>query len=144
MTTLISSGLKAPQGVAVDPLGTSILPIPETMPSKCGSPRRSNWSRWCRSGLINPTGVAVDTYGNVYIADGGNQAIEQWNPATASLSALVKGLGSPYGVALDPQNNVYLSDSRNNVIDEWSALSTQLTTLAGGSAGVSDSPWSWC
>ena len=138
MTTLISSGLKAPQGVAVDPLGNVYIADTGNHAVEMWVPATQQLVPLVSSGLINPTGVAVDTYGNVYIADGGNQAIEQWNPATASLSALVKGLGSPYGVALDPQNNVYLSDSRNNVIDEWSALSTQLTTLAGGSAGVSD------
>ncbi|MBI2864336.1 MAG: SBBP repeat-containing protein [Chloroflexi bacterium] len=32
------------------------------------------------SGLQNATGVAVDSSGNVYIADYGNSAIKEWIP----------------------------------------------------------------
>src|SRR5208282_2247398 len=36
------------------------------------------------SGLSIPQGVALDTHGNVYIADTGNNAVRQWNPVNQS------------------------------------------------------------
>ena len=48
------------------------------------------------SGLANPSGVAVDGFGNVYIADTGNNAIKEWSAATQQVATLVSsGMSSP-------------------------------------------------
>ena len=69
------------------------------------------------SGLSSPSGVAVDGAGNVYIADTGNNAIEQWMVASNTLNTLVAtGLFSPSGVAVDGAGNVYICDRGNGAI----------------------------
>jgi len=90
--------------------------------------------------------VAVDSAGNVYVADTGNNAIRMVSPAgvvttLAGLGGLqnqgtADGTGSaarfdwPYGVAADSAGNVYVADSGNNTIRKVSPAGV-VTTLAG-------------
>lgn len=74
------------------------------------------------SGLNDPRDVAVDSQGNVYIADTGDDAIKQLAPgATAPVTIVGAGLNGPSGVAVDKLGNVYIADSGNNVVKEWNA-----------------------
>lgn len=81
--------------------------------------------------LRNPTGIAFDRAGNLFIADTGNHAIREvtldGNITTiAGLGyessggdngpALQAGLNSPSGVAVDSADNVYIADTGNNEI----------------------------
>ncbi len=79
---------------------------------------------------LNPTDLAVDGAGNVYIADFGNNAIEEWAVANNSLTTLLSaGLNAPEGVAVDSAGNLYMSDSGNTAIKEWTATNNTITTL---------------
>jgi sugar lactone lactonase YvrE len=80
-------------------------------------------------GLNLPQAVAVDTQGNVYIADTANNAVKRWNAATGQVTVLVTGLNAPAGVAVDGQGNVYIADTGNNAIREWIAGTQQVRTL---------------
>jgi hypothetical protein len=74
--------------------------------------------------------VAVDGEGNVYIADTGNNAIEEWNSSTRQVSTVVSsGLNGPRGVALDGQENIYIADTGDNAIKEWTAATQVVSTL---------------
>jgi sugar lactone lactonase YvrE len=82
------------------------------------------------SNLDEPYGVAVDSRGNVFIADSGYPAIMEWTPASDTLTNLVSsGLSNPRGVAVDGADNLYISDYANNAIYEWPAASHTLTNL---------------
>jgi len=130
MTALVSSGLNAPQGVAVDAQGNVYI-------ADTGNNAIERWNAATQqviplvsSGLSAPTGVAVDSSGNVYIADSGNDAIKEWRAGTQIVTTLVAGLADPYGVALDAQANVYFSNAANNTIEEWNAASAQAALLS--------------
>ena len=65
-------------------------------------------------------GVAVDSSGNVYVADPGNHRIQKFN-STGTFISSWGGSGSgngqlsgPLGVAIDASNNVYVADTGNN------------------------------
>src|SRR5580658_6591160 len=81
-------------------------------------------------GLNLPYAVALDSAGNLYIADTGDNAIQEWVAATQQMTTLVSaGLNAPHGVAVDARGNVYIADSYNNAVEQWSPATQQLTTL---------------
>ena len=98
-----------------------------------------------------PIGVAVDTGGNVYVGDSGNNAIRKITSAgvVTTLAGLVgtsgtnDGVGSaarfyyPEDVAVDGSNYVYVADGGNSCIRKVAPDGT-VTTLAG-LAGVKGS-----
>ncbi len=102
------------------------------------------------SALLNsPASLALDSAGNLYIADYYNHAIRKVTLSTNVIST-VAGNGSPgysgdgaaatsaelflpWGVAVDSSGNIFIGDSGNNVIREV-ASGGNITTVAGNHA----------
>jgi len=92
----------------------------------------------------NPWGIAVDTSGNLYIAELNNHAIRKIaNDAPRTVTTLAGGtfgsqdgtgpgprFNGPRGVAVDGAGTVYLADTGNNRIRQVTAAGV-VTTLAG-------------
>jgi sugar lactone lactonase YvrE len=103
--------------------------------------------------FYEPTGVAVDGSGNVYVADKGNNRIRKITPSgnvTTLAGSGSRGYGEgqgtsasfsgTYGLAVDGSGNVYVADNGNNRIRKITP-SGNVTTLAGsGSYGSTDGP----
>ena len=104
--------------------------------------------------LNSPTGVAVDSAGNVYIADSQNNVVRKVTASTGGIgtiagngtagysgdggAAIAAQLYAPIGLALDSAGNLYIADTSNNVVREVNALTGIITTFAGnGIAGYS-------
>jgi sugar lactone lactonase YvrE len=72
------------------------------------------------SQLSAPAGVAVDGFGNVYIADTGNNRIVAlpWTGSgyDAQITLLQSGLITPMGLAVDAAGNLYIASSGNDKI----------------------------
>lgn len=106
--------------------------------------------------LSHPKGVAVDSAGNVYIADTFNQCIRKVTPngtistvvgtphvtTNASLSNIGDGglataatLNYPAGLSIDSSGNIYIADTDNNVIRQYAPPSATSGTLPTINAG---------
>lgn len=95
----------------------------------------------------NPTGIAVDSGENLYVADTGNHRIRKITPAGLvstvagcsagcqdGLSARAKFQG-PLGVAMDPDGNLLVSDTGNHRLRKIFSAGL-VTTVAGGTQGM--------
>ncbi len=75
--------------------------------------------------VTTPYNIAVDSSGNVYIADSGPSYpgdtgyITKWNASTGQASTLVSTGGESYGVVVDGSSNVYVSDALNSNVKKW-------------------------
>jgi len=99
----------------------------------------------------DPAGVAVDSAGNVYVAEGQNATIRKITPAggvstlagSAGLYGTADGTGAaarfyiPQGVAVDSTGNVYVADKWNATIRKITSAGV-VTTLAGSPTSIGD------
>ncbi len=63
-----------------------------------------------------PTALALDSLGNLYVADTGNNAIRRIAPSTLVTTVVASGLNAPTGVAFDFSGRLLIADSGNHVI----------------------------
>ncbi|MGA2340187.1 MAG: NHL repeat-containing protein, partial [Terracidiphilus sp.] len=104
--------------------------------------------------LNYPWGDAVDSSGNIYIADEENQRIRKITASTGVISTVAgdgqegfsgdggaatsAALYYPVGVAVDGSGNIYIADCDNERIRKVTASTGVITTVAGtGTAGYS-------
>jgi len=116
-----------------------------------------------RPGMRNPTDVAIDSSGNILVADSGNNSIRKISPDFSlttfagpndALSYLAFGYGNgvgasgvffshPSGLEFDREGNLYVADSGNAIIRKITP-GRVVTTFAGtppgsdGTSGVED------
>ena len=105
--------------------------------------------------LDDPTSVAVDAAGDLFIADSGNNRIREVNHATGIITTVAGNgiagfsgdgqpatsaeLNDPAGLAVDSAGDLFIADSGNNRIREVNHTTGVITTVAGnGIAGYSD------
>lgn len=104
--------------------------------------------------LHSPNGVAVDLFGNVFIADTGNNVVREVlasnhnivtyaGNGTAGFSgdgnaATSAELNSPVGVVLDASGDLFIADTNNNAVREVNVTNQNIQTVAGnGTASFS-------
>ena len=102
--------------------------------------------------LANPSGIAVDAAGNLYIADGSNRRIRRIDPVGTITTVAGNGalgfsgdngpataaaLISPSSVALDAAGNLYIADATNHRIRQVDPSGTITTVAGNGSSGFS-------
>ena len=99
----------------------------------------------------SPLGVVIDTSGNVFVSDSGNNLIRKITPAgyvtTLAGSGVAGFLDSngtnaqfsyPQGMALDTSGNLFIADASNNRIRKVVISTGEVSTLAGSSQGFLD------
>lgn len=152
-----------PSGIAIDASGTIYIAdtgnneirkfftgtqFIGTFAGQVGVPGSANGTGTAAS-FNAPTGVAVDSSGNVYVADFGNNMIREitfggvvstlagsGSPGNTNATGTAASFNGPWGVAVDASSNVYVADEVNNLIREIGP-GGMVSTLAGkGSPGA--------
>jgi uncharacterized protein (TIGR03437 family) len=164
-TAAIGAQLNGPQGLAVDAGGN--LFIADTLNAKVrkvsasgvittvagsGTPGYGGDGAAATSAQLNlPIGVAVDSSGNLYIADFGNSRVRE---VSANNIGTVAGSGSngysgdggaaakaqlngPQGVAVDAAGDLFIADTENNRVREVTPGGLIATVAGNGAAGYS-------
>jgi len=155
-----AASFKDPQGVAVDSAGTLFVAdtgnhtirmitaagVVSTLAGTAGTPGSADGTGGGAS-FNAPAALAVDGFGNLYVADSGNHTIRMittggvvstlagavGSPGSADGTGLLAAFSNPQGGAVDLSGNVYVADTGNHTIRMISA--GVVSTLAG-SAGL--------
>ena len=84
-----------------------------------------------KAGFDSPGGIALDTAGNLYISDTGNNRVRKIDATTGIISTVAGGnqgysgdggpsdgaqLSNPLGLSFDSTGNLYIADSGNGVV----------------------------
>jgi streptogramin lyase len=113
-------------------LGCVLCWVAAAAPAEAARTFVTQWgSEGSAPGQFNqPSAVAVDAAGNVYVADTENNRIQKFGPAGAFVTAwgtpgTAEGqFSDPRGLAVDPAGRVYVADRGNNRIQRFSATGT--------------------
>ncbi len=99
--------------------------------------------------LDSPTRIALDTAGNLYIADTSNSRIRKVTATNGTITTVAGGsnptsgigdngpataaaLSYPWGIAIDAAGNLFIADAGNALIRKVAAGTGIITTVAGG------------
>ena len=102
--------------------------------------------------LNSPSTVALDAFGNIYIADTSNNVVRVVNSSTGVITTVAGTPGEPgyvgdngpatqaqlqgpNGLAFDASGNLYIADTGNNVVRQVNLTTGIITTFAGTGAG---------
>ncbi len=82
----------------------------------------------------SPVGVAVDSTGDLYVADAGRNAVYEFEPSGKFLRSLTEAEGTPFGsisaVAVDPSTgHVLVADPTQNAVDEFDSAGVYLDNI---------------
>ncbi len=161
--------LRTPQGFAIDPLGNlfiadtfnnrvrrvdAVSGMITTVAGNGTAGNNGDNGPAIAAMLTNPTGVAVDSAGNFYIADVGNNRVRRVDAATQNITPFAGTgtpgflgdggqaanalLSGPQNVALDSSGNLFIADDGNGALRRVDAATGIITTFAGtGKLGFS-------
>ena len=138
-----------PKGIAVDASSiyvtdTSPLGPPPNFPSGdlqkfslAGAFQATIGSPGTGTGQFSfPRGIALDTSGNIFVADTFNNRIQKFNSAgihqltIGSMGSADGQLENPGGVAVDSSGNIWVADSGNVRIQKFGPTGNHLLTIA--------------
>jgi sugar lactone lactonase YvrE len=91
----------------------------------------TSWTKYGSMSFNNPSGLAMDTNGNLYVADMNNYEVEEFGSGGATLGEWNAGGNAnfwPAAVAVDGSNNIYVVDAGNYYVWELPSIGGTATS----------------
>lgn len=130
-----------PATTQVNPVGTTTS-APTTRPTAAPAERKLGAYHATISGLLDPSAVAIDDKGRIYVAESGRHRVSVFDKKGKPVLTIgKKGSGNgelycPAGVAIAPHGEVYVSDNGNHRIVMFSPLGQFLLSRGGHGTGM--------
>ena len=103
--------------------------------------------------LSNPSSVALDSSGNIFISDSGNNLVRRIDAFTGIITTVAgsvnlhgyggdngpatqASLNTPNGIAIDVAGDLYIADTGNNAVRMVNSSTGVITTVAGNGAAT--------
>jgi sugar lactone lactonase YvrE len=82
--------------------------------------------------LSNPQGLALDSQGNLWVANYSGNEVLVYNPSYIQLTGktITNSLNGPTGVAFDPSGNLWVSNINTSTVNEYSSTGKLLQQLS--------------
>lgn len=134
ITTLVNTGLNKPSAIYIDNLN-GLLYFCDT---NIGAVKKMTLSganlTTVATGLSQPTGIGMDSSGNLYVGTGPGNTVTKIAP-NGTKTNIGSGLSLPRGIAIDSFNNVYVAESGNSVVRRMSSSGANITAVTNSSTG---------
>jgi hypothetical protein len=104
------------------------------------------------TGVLSPTGIALDSTSNIYVTNLGNSSVTVYAAGSAgnvapmaTISGANTGLLNPTGIALDSANRIYVANGLNTTTPSVTVYAAgangnvaPIATIAGSNTGLAD------
>ncbi len=74
------------------------------------------------AGFNNPNGIAIDSSGNVWVTNWGNNAVEKIPATGGNGVTYTAGFNNPEGIAIDASGNVWVANDGNNTVEKLEGI----------------------
>ena len=129
-----------PTGIAIDSLNNAY--VSDTDFENCCNPLHHTVQKFMNNGtfitkwggngaFVNPWGIAVDSFGNVYVADQVHQRIAKFTSDGIFIKDWASGI-NPTDIAIDSTDNVYVTEMFDNRIAKFTNDGTLITKWGTG------------
>jgi sugar lactone lactonase YvrE len=151
--TVQNRGGLAQAGFLVEPIPLNELMLGQITTLAGGAVFNGDGAPAVVASIASPEQVAVDTAGNVFIADAGNHRIRRIDAVSGLITtfagngrpgftgdggpAIAASFNSPAGIAFDNSGNLFIADTGNSRIRKVNPGNRRIETIAGGVIGFS-------
>jgi sugar lactone lactonase YvrE len=87
--------------------------------------------------LNQPQNIVLDNFGDIYVANSGNNTIEEFDSSGNLLQTISNGVNQPGAMVTDSNGDIYVVNSGNNTVEEFDPSGNLLQTIATGQTPVS-------
>jgi len=140
VSTTLTTGLTYPEGIALDSSGNiyvvddgvSGYGPPSVFVYAAGSNANAGPSATITgnsTGLVYPTGIALDSSGKIYVTDYGATSVYVYPAGSngnvkpgSTITGNSTGLSYPFGIALDSSGKIYVADDGNDDCDDTESV----------------------